>query len=301
MLLVLKILLLAVAGYGLLLLVLPKGIPLYEGLRLPLYLFRLKLHSKADHLPVKHRFGRHFRQYLLHYPPAPGTPEKKAVFIYYHGSGWQFSKPEMFRPNAQVLTARGYHVFMPSHRRIPFSRIPELRDDTLSAILKVQEILWEQGLPDKKIILAGNSSGGNLSALMAFDRSLLASAGLSQAIFQGVALLGSPLDLNKIWPSPPLLMLAGFRQGNLFTAANPVAHLQPGEHLPTLILHGEKDGVVECRNAVSFFEKMRELGASNLQFETLPGGTHLDSASWGFDGHPSQAILFGWLERIENQ
>ncbi|MBI5915470.1 MAG: alpha/beta hydrolase [Bacteroidetes bacterium] len=301
MLLALKILFLIAAGYGLLLLVLPKGIPLYEGLRLPQYLFRLKWHSRPDHLPVKHRFGEHPRQYLLHYPPAIGSPEKKAVFIYYHGSGWQFSKPEMFRPNAQVLTARGYHVFMPSHRRIPFSRILELRQDTLSAILKVRELLREQGLPDKKIILAGNSSGGNLSALIAFDRSLLAGAGLSQEVFQAVALLGSPLDLSKMWPSPPRLMVAGPQQGSLFPSANPILHLQPGEHLPTLILHGSGDGIVEYRNSVSFFEKMRELGAKDVQFETLPGGTHLDSAGWGFEGHPSQAVLFKWLERIENQ
>ena len=297
--LILKIFLLSFVAYWLMYWLVPKGVFLYEGLRLPPWAFRMETYPAGDYRKEKYSYGKHFRQYILYFQPKKAGTTKNHVIIYFHGGGWQFGRPEMFRANAQTLTKLGYHVFMPSHRRIPFFDIEDLREDTLSALLKIIEIMRAEGLEDKKIILGGISSGGNLAALLAFDRSILKKAGLSQDIFSALFLLGSPLNLNGMWKSPPLRMLAGKRNGKVFKKASPIFHLQARESLPTLILHGEKDGLVEYASTVSFYEKMKQEGAKDVWFETLPEGNHLDSASWCFENHPSHKILLDWLEEMD--
>ncbi len=301
MILALKILGFTAIGWLLLWWLVPKGNLLAEGLRFPFWLLRIKMMAKRAPGPDKISYGKHPRQYFLYHRPGKGAPEKKHVAIYIHGSGWQFGRPEMFLANAQWLTSQGYHTFFLSHRRIPRCDIRELRQDTSSAIQSVLKIMQQQGLADMKILLFGNSSGGNLSALAVFDRQLLASVGLSPAIVSAVALFSAPLDLNVMWNSPPLLMVTRWRDPSVFRLANPIDYLEEALDIPVLLIHGEKDGVVEPMNSVVFTEKLKRQGFEKLQFSTLKGGTHLDGASWCFSNHPCCQIFSNWLQTIENQ
>ena len=165
---------------------------------------------------------------------------------------------------------------------------------------KTLEIMQLEGLGDRKIILGGMSSGGNLAGLLCFDRSILEAAGVSQEIFTGVFLLGAPLDLEKMWSSPPLLLLAGKRNGERFKKANPACHLQASESIRTLILHGTKDGLVEHRSILSFYEKLKSCHCGEVQLATLPGGMHMDAASWCFENHAARKILMEWLTSLNH-
>lgn len=301
MLLLIKILVGFAITYLALYLLVPQGNPLYEGLRLPFWLLNLKRLEKPEPKAVKHKYGHHFRQYLLHFKPFEAAPEKKHVVIYIHGSGWQYGRPEMFKANAQWLTNQGYHAFFLSHRRIPQCDIRELREDTALAIRKVVEMLEQQGLSHKKILLCGNSAGGNLVALAMFDERLLNSVGLSPSIFCALALLAAPLDLRVMWSSPPLLMLTRMKKPALLELGNPIQYLNAKVEIPTLLIHGDKDGIVENQNSIVFEEKLRSLGTQNLQFKTLENGMHLDSASWCLEGHPCCIIFKEWLQSVENQ
>jgi acetyl esterase/lipase len=295
-----QILLIILAIYTLLWLLWPCGNFIYEGIQLPWWIYRLKRLPTGGMVETKVRYGKHFRQYLLYFKPHEGAPEKRHVVLYFHGGGWQFGSPEMFRPNAKVLTDMGYHVFMPSHRRLPFYRCLALREDAGNAVAKVLQLMKERNLAEKKIILAGNSSGGHLASLLAFDPSLLAAKGLSTERFHAILFLGAPLNLEQMWPSPPLLMVAGRRKGKLFPAANPYGYVPKNETRPILIVHGTKDGLVEYSSVVSFVNKMQENGATNLRFETLVGGVHTDSASWCFQGHVTNRLMMEWLEKLED-
>ena len=301
MLLFMKILVGIAMGYLALYLVVPPGNFVYEGLRLPFWLLKLRKMVKPLPEPRKIKYGSHFRQYLLYFQPLDNSPSKQHVVIYIHGSGWQHGRPEMFVANAQWLTEQGYHAFFVSHRRIPQCDIRELRTDTGLAIKTVVDTLSEQGLSHKKILLCGNSAGGNLCALAMFDRRLLAGVGLSPDIFSALALFATPLDLRVMWPSPPLLMLTRMKNPEVFDLANPIHYLESEVQIPTLLIHGDQDGIAEYQNSVVFEEKLRSLGTKNLHFATLKGGMHLDSASWCIPGHPCCEIFGNWLERIENQ
>jgi acetyl esterase/lipase len=257
--------------------------------------------EKPEPKAEKYKYGNHFRQYLLHFQPLEEAPEKQHVVIYIHGSGWQHGRPEMFKANAQWLTGLGYSTFFLSHRRIPQCDIRELREDTGLAIKKVVEIMAAQGLSHKKILLCGNSAGGHLAALAMFDQRLLAGVGLSPGLFSALALFAAPLDLRVMWSSPPLLMLTRMKKPEIFDLANPIHYLDSAAQVPTLLIHGNKDGISEYQNSVVFEEKLRSLGATNLQFETLENGMHLDSASWCLEGHPSCFVFKNWLQMVENQ
>jgi len=294
-----KILVGMAMGYLLLYLLVPQGNFLYEGLRLPFWLMKLQRMVKPLPTSLKVKYDSHFRQYLLHFQPAEGAPDKQHIIIYIHGSGWQHGRPEMFKANAQWLAERGYHAFFLSHRRIPQCDIRELREDTGLAIKKVVELLAEHGLSHKKILLCGNSAGGNLCALAMLDRRVLGAVGLSPDIFSALALFAAPLDLRVMWPSPPLLMLTRMKKPEVFDLANPVHYLDGELKIPTLLIHGDKDGISEYQNSVVFEERLRGLGTKHLQFETLENGMHLDSASWCIPGHPCCEVFEQWLSEIE--
>lgn len=287
-------------GYLLLYFLVPKGIPLHEFVKLPVWVFKMETFPRIDLEKIKYKYGDHFRQYLNYYPALKGSPEKQHVVVYFHGGGWQFGRPGMFRPNAQILIERGYHVFMPSHRRIPFFNILKQREDAARAIKKVREIMEAEGIADKKILLGGMSSGSNLAGLLAFDGSLLASVGLSNHELGGIFLLGPPINLGGMWHSPPLWILAGSRSSERFRLANPIEHLEENDPRQILLLHPDKDGLVEYKSVQAFYEKTQELGFENVEFHTLENMTHLDAASWCFDNHPSKQIVIGWMEKVEN-
>ncbi len=300
MLLLMKILVFIAVGLLLIYLLMP-GKMLYEGVRLPFWLLRVRRLANAGDEPRKIRYGLHFRQYLLHFTPMKGAPEKQHVVIYIHGSGWQFGKPEMFKANAQWLAAQGYHAFFLSHRRIPQCDIRQLREDTRLGIKTALDEMHQLGLSEKKILLCGNSAGGNLVALALLDRSLLAQSGVSPDRFSALAVFAAPLDLSVMWSSPPLLMVTRMKRPEIYCLADPIRYLETALNVPTLLIHGDKDSIVEHENSVAFFEKLRSLGSKDVQFETLENGMHLDAASWCFPGHPSCEIFRKWLERIESQ
>ncbi|MCU0348072.1 MAG: alpha/beta hydrolase fold domain-containing protein [Saprospiraceae bacterium] len=272
---------------------------LVEGLRLPWWLLRIQNLPKPAKKLRKHRYGPHFRQYYLHYEPAKNVAERDTVIIYTHGSGWQFGRPEMFEANAQWLSEQGFHSFFLSHRRVPQSDIRGLRSDMASAVLAVSQQVEALGMAGKKIVLAGNSAGGHLSALAFFDETLLEAVGRSPRMFSALALFAAPLDLDCMWPSPPLLLLTNGKRNPEFSLSNPILQVKKAENRPVLILHGDMDGVVEFENSRRFYQRLLDFGSTNLRFETLQKGYHLDSASWCIPSHESSLVFKDWLSQFQ--
>ncbi|MGJ8525672.1 putative acetyl-hydrolase LipR [Halomonadaceae bacterium LMG 33818] len=82
-----------------------------------------------------------------------------SAIIYLHGGAWVVGAPEEFRGiTTRLATMTGATVYAPSYRLAPEHPFPAGLDDCET----VYETLCQQGIPPSRIVLAGDSAGGNL-------------------------------------------------------------------------------------------------------------------------------------------
>lgn len=260
-----------------------------------LRMWKVKIHLVSE----KYSFGKHKRQYLLYCPADKRAKERDYVVLYFHGGGWQFGSPDAFSPAAQVITDWGFPVIMASHRRLPMHRYRSMREDISLTLEKTWEIMQEKGLQDKKIILGGMSSGGNLAALLYFDKRTLASLNVPKQKLSAIFLQSAPLDLAQMKWSPTVQIFGGRKSSATFASASPITHLQATDSRPIYLIHGDKDGVVQYECTTTFFEKTKSLRCPNVRFETVKGGGHMASSDWAAEDNEVRKKLKDWLEQFE--
>jgi acetyl esterase len=104
-------------------------------------------------------------------PPQPA----RGVIVYYHGGGWVIGAIGEFDSLARKLAERtSCAVVLVEYRLAPEHRYPVAVDDAYAALEWVAAHLSEIAGKDVPLIVAGDSAGGNLAAVMALrarDRS----------------------------------------------------------------------------------------------------------------------------------
>ena len=243
-------------------------------------------------------YGEHPRQYLLLCRPLASEGQRREVVLYIHGGGWRYGAPDYYLTSAQWLVDRGHTVIMPSHRRTPAFGYADLREDLNAMWHTSLAVLDEIGPNDRRIILGGLSSGGNLAALLALDRKTQLQQGIDAGRIAGLFVQSAPLDLSKMVWSPVLRSYAGGRRSATFRAASPVTYLDAQPPFPVLVMHGTKDGVVEPASARSFVRRFTEAGFSGLTHHFIPGGKHTTAASWAYHDNEVRQVFDEWLVGI---
>jgi acetyl esterase/lipase len=88
-----------------------------------------------------------------------GAPETSAL-LYLHGGAWFMGSPKMYRHFVSGLAqASGYPALVVNYRLAPENPYPAGLDDCLAAY----EWLLQSGIPAERIVVAGDSAGGNLT------------------------------------------------------------------------------------------------------------------------------------------
>ena len=271
---------------------------LKEVRRIPKHAQNVRSYSKvAPH--QKLAYGVHRQQYLCYFKTV-NIDASKPLVVFYHGGSWLVGKPEMFTNRAQVFVEQGYPVVMPAHRKLPFHRYYAMREDMILVLQSVKKLLIDKGVPNKKIVLAGMSSGGNLAALSFFDASIAAEAGFNTDQIVAGFFCGAPLNLAGM---PDSIILRGYadeKHTTMFQQASPITFLSAtSPSKPVLVVHGAEDGLVAYSSILAFKERLRAITSTDLTFCTLPNGSHIDSVRWaGQDGEARQIIL-EWFANIE--
>lgn len=277
---------------------LPKGSLAHELCNLPPFWLQLILQGQSGFREERIAYGAHRRQYFLLCLPEEGLPLREHALLYFHGGGWRYGAPEQFRAHARLLTQQGFAVLLPSCRRAPRHDYRDMREDLTDMLLKARSSLAERGMGEKKAIVGGMSAGGNLAALAALDQEALLRAGIPVDWIRGLFLLGAPLQLEKMGDTTALRHFAGRRGEPMFRKANPFSYLDKPMRIPTLIIHGTKDGMVPFSGVEEFAEKLRKINEAETQFVSLPDGTHLDVASWFFREGEARVAFIEWLEGV---
>lgn len=87
----------------------------------------------------------------------------RGVLVYYHGGGWVVGNPDQFDTLARQLAAgTGCTVVLPDYRLAPENIYPTAADDAWDVLN------WTaKQFPDLPLLVSGDSSGGNLAAVVA--------------------------------------------------------------------------------------------------------------------------------------
>lgn len=100
------------------------------------------------------------------YTPAGEGP--LPVVVFYHGGGWVIGNLETVdRPCRSLANAAGAVVVSVDYRLAPEHRYPAAFDDSYAATVWVAEHAAELGGDPNRLVVAGDSAGGNLAAAVA--------------------------------------------------------------------------------------------------------------------------------------
>jgi acetyl esterase len=95
-----------------------------------------------------------------------GTP--RAVIIYYHGGGWVVGDIDVYDHLGRLIAQRsGCAVVMVDYRLAPEHRFPAAVEDAWAALRWAHERVKEIAGAVVPLVVAGDSAGGNLAAIVA--------------------------------------------------------------------------------------------------------------------------------------
>lgn len=94
-----------------------------------------------------------------------GSTEKLPAMIYFHGGGYMMGIPEMANPfYSDILQRRKVAIFAPDYRLSQKDPFPSGFNDCYDVLLWMRDNAEELNIDPDKIIIAGHSAGGGMTA-----------------------------------------------------------------------------------------------------------------------------------------
>jgi len=193
-----------------------------------------------------------------------------------------------------ALLERGYTVFAVVHGSQPRFTIPEITEDLHRAVRWIRHHASDYGVRPDKLGVTGSSAGGHLSLTLGTqgrdgDPTAKDPVDQENSRVQAVACFFPPTDFEN-WSRPGDTQVGVGKVGRQFYGAfgtrsdvlegrsaygheiSPI-HFVKASMAPTLVLHGEADGLVPIYQAEIFEKRCREVGAP-YKLVRLPGKDH---------------------------
>ncbi|MFE1554651.1 alpha/beta hydrolase [Streptomyces sp. NPDC058734] len=140
------------------------------------------------------------------YDPAPGAAGRPLA-VYLHGGGWVMCGPDTHDALCRTLAAAsGAVVVSAGYRLAPEHPWPAAADDALAVLLWARAEAQRLGCDPGRVVVAGDSSGGNLAAVTALR---------APGLVAGQLLAYPPLDASMGSES-----VAAYGRGYFHTAAH---------------------------------------------------------------------------------
>ena len=210
----------------------------------------------------------------------------RPTLMYIHGGGFVGCSPQTHRPINAAFALLGFRVFAPDYRLAPEHPFPAPLDDVLAA-WRALRTLHDADSPGQRLVVAGESAGGNLALAM-----MLALRDAGEHLPDAAALFSPATDLSGASPSiegnadrdpmfhgPSLAHLGAAYMGVDGDAMNPLISPVFGDPrgLPPLLFH------------VCAEEALRDDG---LRFaaKARAAGVHVETTVWPVVPHAWQLL-----------
>lgn len=215
-----------------------------------------------------------------------------AIIVLHPGSWSSGDKSWVFTPHDMNLAAKGYVVFDIQYRFINETLWPGQMDDAREAIRWVKANAAKYGVNPARIALLGRSSGGHIALSTAYqargefaDTAVCAVVGIYPP--SNLSMVGERVDYR-------IEALMGGDLSDMperYHAASPLNHIRP-ESPPTLLVHGQKDGLVYAINSEVMRWTLRRAGVpavllrvpwAHHAFDGVPGGLGAQLVQYNID------------------
>jgi acetyl esterase/lipase len=235
----------------------------------------------------------------------PSTAPNGAAVVYMVSGGWvsRFSPPEELAKRFANLLNKGFTVIPVRHGSSPKYVIPEIVADVRRALRYIRHNAKQWGIDPNRLGVYGGSAGGHLSLMLA-TASEEGDPAATEAFMKesnrvaSVVALYPPVDLRQMARGVPTGPPSGTQR---FPALNferakaadysPLVHVTRDDP-PTLLIHGDKDELVNISHSQNMFKALQEAGVKS-EFVTMPGAPH---GFRGADAEKSDALMLAWFE-----
>ena len=187
----------------------------------------------------------------------PATPSEPApVVLFFYGGSWRSGERADYAFVGRRLAENGIVVVIADYRKFPVARFPAFVEDAAAAARWTFDHAVELGGDTRRIFIAGHSAGGEIAALLATDARYLAAQNLKPRDFAGAIGIAGPYDFLPL-TDPKLIEVFG--DESKWPASQPIRFVD-GDEPPFLLLQGDRDRVVEPRNATAMERKLAAAG-----------------------------------------
>lgn len=201
------------------------------------------------------------------YAPKQTSTTPRPVIVFFYGGSWQWGDRQPYTFVGKALAARGFVTIIPDYRKVPEVRYPGFVEDGAAAVRWARAHARDYGGDGERIVLAGQSAGAYIAAMLAVDGRWL---GRDRAAVRGLAGLAGPYDFA---PFTTDAGKAAFGQWPRPEETQPVTHADAGSP-PALLLTGDDDDVVRPRNSDALAAALTKAGVS-AEVKRYPGIGHI--------------------------
>ncbi len=211
---------------------------------------------------------------------APAEVGPWPVVVTIHGGGWFVGDRSSMGPLADGLASRKAVVFNATYHTLTLGgTFPGMVDDIACAVQFARNTASEFTTTPDLVTIVGHSAGAHLSSLVAyapgeFGQDCQEGPSLSPDAFVGLA---GPYDISQLGGLlTPMFGVTPEQDPALWAQGNPFSWIGESPDIPTLLLHGDADGLAP----IAFSEELAaalETAGRDVTFEVLSGRGHSDA------------------------
>ncbi len=218
------------------------------------------------------------------------------VVVTIHGGGWFVGDRTSMGPLADGLASRKAVVFNATYQTLTLGgTFPGMVDDIACAVQFARNAASEFTTAPDLVTIVGHSAGAHLASLVAyapgeFGQDCPEGPSISPDAFVGLA---GPYDISQLGGLlTPMFGVPPEQDPDLWAAGNPFSWIGGSPDIPTLLLHGDADGVAPIAFSEELAAALAAVGRE-VTFDVLSGRGHSDANAPRVVGDRITAFLSG--------